>query len=162
MGCAKAPHHLGDVGGNPKQRPLYDYIYVVRYPSIPCPRSHPYTSLALCRQRSMDSKSQALRSESHNDAYIGDRLKATAIAFIILETIFVLLRQWSRHLQKAATGWDDLLIIPSYISCIGLCICAIRRYVFKTHTGLSLMKYPSRGPAWRSWSSHRLCGGNCP
>lgn len=71
------------------------------------------------------SEAQPLLTQSYIDAYIGDRLKAAAIALILLETIFVALRQWSRHLQKAAVGWDDILIIPSYISCLGLCICGI-------------------------------------
>lgn len=65
-------------------------------------------------------------SQSYIDAYIGDRLKGTAIALIVLQTIFVALRQWSRHLQKAPFGWDDIFIIPAYLSCLGLCIASIR------------------------------------
>ena len=68
-------------------------------------------------------------SQSYIDAYIGDRLKGTAIALIVLETVFVALRQWSRHLQKAPFGWDDILIIPSYLSGLGMCISGIREYL---------------------------------
>ena len=65
-------------------------------------------------------------SQDYIDAYIGDRLKGTAIALIVLETIFVALRQWSRSLQKAPIGWDDILIIPSYLCCLSMCIASIR------------------------------------
>lgn len=68
-------------------------------------------------------------SQSYIDAYNGDRLKGTAIALIVLETVFVALRQWSRHLQKAPFGWDDILIIPAYLSCLGMCIAGIREYL---------------------------------
>lgn len=68
-------------------------------------------------------------SQSYINAYIGDRLKGTAIALIVLETVFVMLRQWSRHLQMAPFGWDDILIIPAYLSCLGMCIVGIRKYL---------------------------------
>ena len=72
------------------------------------------------------SPSSSALSQDYIDEYIGNRLINTAIAFIVLDTIFVALRCWSRYLQKAPVGWDDLLIIPAYISCLSLCICGIR------------------------------------
>ena len=66
-------------------------------------------------------------SHSYIDEYIGYRLEGTAIAFIILETAFFVLRGWSRRLQKAHLGWDDVLIIPAYIFALSECIYSIRK-----------------------------------
>ena len=65
-------------------------------------------------------------SEKYLDEYIGRRLMAAALVIILMNTIFVTLRYWSRYLQKAPFGWDDILILPSYISCLSPCICGIR------------------------------------
>ena len=65
-------------------------------------------------------------SQSYIEDYCGDKLMTVAIAFIVLDTIFVALRCYSRYLQKASIGWDDILILPAYLSCLGLCITAIR------------------------------------
>ncbi|CAD6594186.1 MAG: hypothetical protein ASARMPREDX12_008376 [Alectoria sarmentosa] len=64
-------------------------------------------------------------SQSYIDEFIGYKLTDTAIAFIVLETVFVVLRCWSRYLQKASIGWDDILIIPAYLFCLGPCISSI-------------------------------------
>lgn len=64
-------------------------------------------------------------SQSYMDPFIGDRVTNTAIAFIVLDTVFVALRYWSRYLQKASFGWDYILIIPAYLSCLRICICGI-------------------------------------
>jgi len=53
-------------------------------------------------------------SQSYVNEYSGYRLKDIAIIFIALETVFVALRFWSRRLQKASIGWDDILIAPAY------------------------------------------------
>lgn len=65
-------------------------------------------------------------SQSYVNQNIGDQLTSTAIAFIVLDTIFIALRCWSRSLQKAPIGWDDMLVIPAYISCLGTSIISIR------------------------------------
>ena len=65
-------------------------------------------------------------SEKYLNEYIGKRLVGVAVVIILLNTLFVTLRYWSRYLQKAPFGWDDILILPSYISCLGSCICGIR------------------------------------
>lgn len=72
------------------------------------------------------SSSPPKLSQSYIDESIGYKLTDTAIAFIVLETVFVVLRCWSRYLQKASIGWDDILIIPAYLFCLGPCICSIR------------------------------------
>ena len=66
-------------------------------------------------------------SQNYIDESIGDRLTSTAIAFIVLDTLFVALRCWSRSLQKAPIGWDDILVVPAYITCLGVSITAIRK-----------------------------------
>lgn len=49
-----------------------------------------------------------------------------AIAFIVLNTLFVGLRFVARLLvKKAELGWDDWLLIPAYILNIGLCAAGI-------------------------------------
>lgn len=65
-------------------------------------------------------------SQSYIDENIGNRLINTAAALVALDTVFVALRCWSRYLQKASLGWDDMLIVPAYISCLAPCICSIR------------------------------------
>lgn len=56
-------------------------------------------------------------------------LVAVAITFIVLDTIFIVLRFISRTLiQKASVGLDDLLIVPAYAMNVGLCAIAIGMY----------------------------------
>lgn len=57
------------------------------------------------------------------DVYSGDKLIAISVIFVILNTIFVIGRVVSRRLKKDSASWglDDVLLLPSYSSCIGMC-----------------------------------------
>ena len=50
-------------------------------------------------------------SQSYIDEDIGQRIINAAVAVVVLETVSVVLRFWSRHLQVATLGRDDVLII---------------------------------------------------
>ena len=67
-------------------------------------------------------------TQEYLDEYNGVPINITAIVFIILDTIVVLLRYWSRRLQSASYGWDDWLIIPAWIFCIVNCILALSMF----------------------------------
>ncbi|TGO51455.1 hypothetical protein BCON_0161g00280 [Botryotinia convoluta] len=49
-------------------------------------------------------------------------LLITCIVFLVLDTLFVVFRFISRHYQKAAFGWDDVLMLAGWFTCAGLCI----------------------------------------
>ena len=53
------------------------------------------------------------------EEYSGDTLRNTAIAFIVLEITFVILRYISRALGKVSRGIDDYLMIPALVTCLG-------------------------------------------
>ena len=63
-----------------------------------------------------------------NEEYHGNKLVTISIVFMILNTIFVILRCYSRSITKVAYCWDDYLIFASYISNIGLCAASICTY----------------------------------
>ena len=56
---------------------------------------------------------------------IGARLIRVAVAFIVLEFIFVTLRYYSRYTIKTRVGLDDVLITPALIICLCLNSLAI-------------------------------------
>ena len=53
--------------------------------------------------------------------YIGSVLSNTAIAFIVLETIFVGFRYVSRYMLSAPTGVDDFLVPVAWIFNLAMC-----------------------------------------
>ena len=55
----------------------------------------------------------------------GDKLQTVAIVFIAVNTFFVALRWYARHITKAGLGWDDFFLSAGYVFNIGLCITAI-------------------------------------
>ena len=57
--------------------------------------------------------------------YNGYHLRNVAIAFIVLEVFFVGLRYVARYISRAPTGLDDIFMIPSLITNLGLCALAI-------------------------------------
>ncbi|KAN0072015.1 hypothetical protein V8E54_009744, partial [Elaphomyces granulatus] len=61
---------------------------------------------------------------NHED-YCGNKLVTISIVFIILNCVFVILRFYARSITKNAYGWDDYLIIASFISNISLCAVSI-------------------------------------
>ncbi|KAN0072205.1 hypothetical protein V8E54_009934 [Elaphomyces granulatus] len=64
-------------------------------------------------------------SPASNEEYSGNKLVTISIVFMILNTIFVILRCYSRSITKVAYCWDDYLIFASFISNIGLCAVSI-------------------------------------
>jgi len=67
-------------------------------------------------------------SPASNEEYHGNKLVTISIVFMILNTIFVILRCYSRSITKVAYCWDDYLIFASYISNISLCAASICTY----------------------------------
>ncbi|KAF2150185.1 hypothetical protein K461DRAFT_208694, partial [Myriangium duriaei CBS 260.36] len=56
----------------------------------------------------------------------GDRLRDVAIAFTVLNTIFLGLRFLSKRIGRMPFGIDDWLMIPGYIVCLGIhAICFV-------------------------------------
>ena len=63
-----------------------------------------------------------------NDVLRG--LIVTAIVFIILDTLFLTLRSFSRFfVKRVEIGWDDALLWPGYALNIGLCALALGTYL---------------------------------
>ena len=61
-----------------------------------------------------------------NDSSDGDNeLVTVSIIFIILNTVFVILRCYARSLTRATYGWDDYLIFASLIFNIASCVLSI-------------------------------------
>ena len=81
-----------------------------------------------------------MASADHND-YNGDRLRNTAIIFIVLELICVGLRVWARRFKHNPIGWDDSLVFLSLPFCVGLCVIELRKQTRsrETYRGLTLM-----------------------
>jgi hypothetical protein len=73
-----------------------------------------------------------------NQEYCGNKLVTISIVFIILNSVFVILRFYARSITKAAYGWDDYLIIASFISNVSLCVVSISTYALFHHIPLSL------------------------
>jgi hypothetical protein len=73
-----------------------------------------------------------------NQEYCGNKLVTISIVFIILNCVFVILRFYARSITKTAYGWDDYLIIASFISNISLCVVSISMYTLFYHPPLSL------------------------
>ena len=49
-------------------------------------------------------------------------LVATCAVLIVIDTLFLVLRFFSRcFVKKAPIGWDDLLLFPAFIVNMGLC-----------------------------------------
>lgn len=55
----------------------------------------------------------------------GQTLYKVSIAFIILEILFVMLRCYGHYLAKAKFGVDDILMIPSLITCVAVAALSV-------------------------------------
>lgn len=53
--------------------------------------------------------------------YIGNQVIGVAIAFMVLETVFVILRFVARRKTLSPLGWDDYLIYPALVVNLGMC-----------------------------------------
>lgn len=82
----------------------------------------------------------------------GDRLVGICIAFIILTTLFIALRFFSRHFTVATFGLDDVFMLAAYFVDLGLCAIGIgesptvRDLTFEIFIIFSLSTYQTR--AW--------------
>ncbi|KAL8723938.1 MAG: hypothetical protein Q9166_008214 [cf. Caloplaca sp. 2 TL-2023] len=59
------------------------------------------------------------------DADTSGRLIGVSAAFIVLEILFVVLREIARRKTSSEYGWDDYLIVPALVTNIGMCIQSI-------------------------------------
>ena len=59
------------------------------------------------------------------EGYIGDSLERTAIAFIVVNTVFVGLRCLARYQSTATWGWEDYMVPFALFSNIGMCVCGL-------------------------------------
>ena len=64
-------------------------------------------------------------SQEYLDEYSGNTLIAICALFIAIETIFVVLRYYARHLTTSSFGMDDAIIPAAWIVNIGLCILCL-------------------------------------
>ena len=64
-------------------------------------------------------------NESYLNQYSGTNLLAVCITFIALETTFVVLRYYARHLTSAGLGLDDAIIPLAWMTNVALCIVCI-------------------------------------
>lgn len=92
-------------------------------------------------------KFQATPPEYLNQ-YNGRPLVITAIAFMVLDTIFVLLRFLARHLQRAPFGWDDWLIIPGWLFILAMSsvLLVMKDYGIGRHTAWLVVLHPELLP----------------
>lgn len=73
--------------------------------------------------------------EKHLHEFKGNTLLAICVLFILLETTFVALRYYARHLAPAGLGWDDAIIPLAWLTNIGLCIlCISECYLVLSHS----------------------------
>lgn len=59
----------------------------------------------------------------------GHQLKNTAIAFIVVETLFVGLRYVSRYLIRSRSGADDWLMPLAWLFNVGLCAISLGKII---------------------------------
>ena len=59
------------------------------------------------------------------DEYRGRTPVRVAIAFLIMETLCIILRFYARRISKVRWGADDILILPGFILCVAVCACSI-------------------------------------
>lgn len=64
-------------------------------------------------------------SEEYLNEYHGNTLLAVCALFIVLDTTFVGLRYYARHLTPTGFGWDDGIIPFAWLSHVGLCVLCI-------------------------------------
>ncbi|KAL9083896.1 MAG: hypothetical protein Q9159_005512 [Coniocarpon cinnabarinum] len=62
---------------------------------------------------------------AHDEEYIGGRLEAVAIVFLVLTTGFTIARVVSSRIKNRPWGLEDTLSVPSYIFCLVTCILGL-------------------------------------
>jgi hypothetical protein len=114
--------------------------------NLVCERGQ-FTFLAmLVHHWQLRNESSVEPSAISNQEYCGNNLVTISIVFIILNSVFVILRFYARFITKTAYGWDDYLIIAGFISNVSLCVVSISTYTLFYHLPLSLWyKFASHG-----------------
>ncbi|KAK1145155.1 hypothetical protein N8T08_004588 [Aspergillus melleus] len=67
------------------------------------------------------------------EANRGNQVLAATSFILVLSTILLAMRLYARSLTKASRGWDEFLLVPSYMCVMGLSICL---YLDVIHAGL--------------------------
>lgn len=55
------------------------------------------------------------------NAYKGDSVIACSVVFIILCTIFLVLRFVAHRISRSKISWEDWIMIPAWVLMMGLC-----------------------------------------
>lgn len=85
--------------------------------------------------------------------YAGTKLIVIASIFIPLEVLFVALRTYSRALNHTEMGLDDILIWPSLLVCLALCIESIGMWLASQNLVVALLMVS------KPWPSMPALGG---
>lgn len=75
--------------------------------------------------------------------YRGHIVVEVAIAFTVLETVFVACRYWAQYLARKPFGVDDGLILVAYLLCIAGTVVALSKFSSfhpSTSTGVSIVR----------------------
>lgn len=84
--------------------------------------------LVLNKMSATGAPATAGYSAAYLNAYSGDKLIAFSVVFLVLVTLFGLLRVYVRRDKEIKKGWDDYLLIPGWVANAGLCILGISGY----------------------------------
>lgn len=97
----------------------------------------------------MSSTTPELSPEYLNESNVTSLL-TTCIVFFVLDTLFVVLRFFSRWHQRVKWGWDDTLMLGGWLTCVGLCIDGIiaPRFGVGTRFEKVLANTPEKIPHW--------------
>lgn len=74
------------------------------------------------------------------------------VASIVMVTVAYILRFWSRHLQIAPWSWFDWLMIPGYLSNVGMGVCGIVSFLANKSERLKANAYSGRKMGCRTSS----------
>ncbi|RAH75549.1 uncharacterized protein BO66DRAFT_387422 [Aspergillus aculeatinus CBS 121060] len=71
-------------------------------------------------------------TDSYLNEDISGRLTAATTVIVVLTTTLLALRIYVRSLAHVSSGWDDILLAPAWLLCLGACITG---YMAITHGG---------------------------
>lgn len=61
-------------------------------------------------------------TDSYLNEDISGRLTAATTVIVVLTTTLLALRIYVRSLAHVSSGWDDILLAPAWLLCLGACI----------------------------------------
>ena len=104
------------------------------------------------------SESASTYPPGYLQQYSGNRLLAVSIVFIILDTIFVALRLYTRRAaNNSKWGFDDDFLMPALIMNLGMCSLGIGAYASNfPGQGAELQQSWSKLLAWATISLQSL------